>query len=162
MLALGAAATGARLMADHDEEPFGAGAVRQGVKRRFKSAKRSYNQTLNRLWAGNSAGALAAVGALGSGKISDTELLLLALSSFLIGVFALGVGSFVSLFAELRGLRDWEEVDTILDVKTRHIRRPSEEAGLRVSFQNMMALCSALTFVGGTICGFILAVRGFW
>ena len=61
-------------MADQHEEPFGAEAAQEGVERRLKSAKKSYNQILNRLWAGNSAGALAAVGALGSGKISDTRL----------------------------------------------------------------------------------------
>jgi hypothetical protein len=144
------------------EEPFGAEEVREGLKRRFESAKNSYNQILNRLWTGNAAGALAAVGALGSGKIADTKLLLLALSSFLVGVFALGIGCFVSLITELLGLRDWEAADGILDVKVRYFRRPSEEAGLRVSFQNVMTLCSALTFVIGTICGLTLAVRGFW
>ncbi len=112
------------------EEPFGAEAAREGLRSRFEGAKASYNQILNRLWAGNTAGALAAVGALGSGKIGDTKLLLLALSSFLLGVFALGLGSFASLIAELLDLRDWQSVNSILDLKTRHFRRPSEEAGV--------------------------------
>lgn len=149
-------------MASEHQEPFGAHAVRKGLKRRFESAKNSYNQNLNRLWAGNSAGALAAVGALGSGSVSDTKLLLLALSTFLLGVFALGLGSFVSLIAELRGLRGWEEADSILDMKVGQFRRPSEEAGLRLSFQNVMALGSAFTFIAGTALGLALAVRGLW
>jgi hypothetical protein len=99
---------------------------------------------------------------IGSGKISDTKLLLLTLSSFLVGIFALGIGSFVSLIGELVDLRDWETADSILDVKSRNFRRPSEEAGLHLSFQNMMALGSALTFVVETVCGLTLAVRGFW
>lgn len=149
-------------MPDHEEEPFGAATAREGLKSRSERARNAYDQILNRLWAGNSAGVLVATGILGSGKISDTKLLLLALSFFLVGIFALGIGSFFSLFGELVSLRDWENADSILDVKLRSIRRPSEEAGLRLGFQNVVALCSALAFVVGTICGLTVAVKGFW
>jgi hypothetical protein len=147
---------------DGHEEPFGAEVVRQGVKRRFENAKNSYNQVLNRLWAGNSAGVLTAIGTLGSGRVSNTRLLLLALFLFLVGVFALGIGSFASLVAELRSLRDWEEADSILDLKVTASRRPSVEAGLAVNFQTITSICAAVAFISGTICGLILAFKGFY
>jgi hypothetical protein len=85
-------------MADLDKEHFGGAAARKELRRRFERARNSYDQTLNRLWAGNSAGALAAIAALG----------------------------------------------------------PSEEVGLRLSFQNAIApnVCHR------NACGLYLAVRG--
>ncbi|SRR5260221_6495928 len=142
------------------DEPFGAEAAHEGVKRRFENVKNSYDQILNRLWAGNSAGTLAAIGALGSEKVADKKLLLVALILFLVGVAALGVGSGFLLIAESRSLRNWQKVNSILDLQSDEIRSPSEEAGGRV--KNLTSLCAAVTLVLGTICGLILAFKGFW
>jgi hypothetical protein len=141
-------------------EPFGAEAVREGAARRLEDARQSYAQTLNRLWAGNSAGTLTAIGALGAGKL-DTKELLPALCLFLAGLLSLGVGSVASLVSSVRILRAWENAESILDVKAGAILKPSEEAGFRLDIRMITGLFAATMFVLGTMWGLLLAFTGF-
>jgi hypothetical protein len=145
-------------MSDPDE-PFGAEVARKGTSRRLKISRKSYDQILNRLWAGNSAGALAAIGALGA-RVNSKEILI-AFCVFLVGLISLGVGSFASLLSQVRILRDWENAQGILEVKASNIMKPSEEAGFRFGFQNVTAIIALLMFLAGMICGLVVAYNAF-
>jgi hypothetical protein len=142
------------------QEPFGADAVPEGAARRLENAKKSYDQILNRLSAGNSAGALAAIAALGADKLSTKELLP-ALCLFLAGLLSLGIGSFASLVSTVRILRAWESAESALDLRADAIQRPSEEAGLRFDFQMVTGLFAAAMFLIGTSWGLLIAFTAF-
>jgi hypothetical protein len=125
----------------------------------LKRAKKSYDQMTNRLWAGNAAGALAGLGALGSGKVSGIEVSL-GICMFLLGLLALGMGSAVSLAIQVLRARAWEDVESMIDLKMQHIVRPTEEAGLVPNFQTFMVITAALTFVIGVAFALHLAFKG--
>jgi hypothetical protein len=128
----------------------------KGPRVELENAKKSYDQVLNRLWAGNSVGALTAIGALGAGKLSTIELLP-ALCPFLAGLLSLGVGSLPSLVSTVRILRAWESAASILDLRMDAIQRRSEEAGLRLDFQMATGLFAAAMFLIGTSWGLLVA-----
>gem|GEM_PF-5502618 len=97
-------------------------------RRRVNDLKKSYDQLVNRLWAGNSAGALSVIGVIGSGHLHDSKLLPFVLGSFLFGLMALGFGSITSLWYQRAIARAWEECDGDLGKLTlKHIKRPTKE-----------------------------------
>jgi len=61
-------------------DAFGAEELAEMHRHRLQLATSAYEQILNRLWAGNGAGALAALAAIGSGKAS-TWPIIVALSA---------------------------------------------------------------------------------
>lgn len=147
-------------MSDDDEraEPFGASYLAEWRSRRLEEAKSSYNQILNRLWASNGAGAaatLTAVGVIMKDGHSSPGLFLLPLSLFLIGLMLLGAGDAITLIVEAWVIHDMESVQSVLDLKVDHAKRPSEQAGLTFSnLQTRMAVGAAVALVLGVIAGF--------
>jgi hypothetical protein len=142
---------------DDPVEPFGAAELAEWRKRRLEDAKSSYNQIINRLWAGNGSGTAAAVTAIGI-SIKDGHaphvISMLPLIFFVAGLIFLGIGTLVALVAETKIIREMESAQSILDLKANHFVRPSEQAGLTLSnWQTKMALGAAAAMMLGLISG---------
>jgi hypothetical protein len=96
-------------MSNEDEpaEPFGASDLADWRGRRLEEAKSSYNQILNRLWAGNGAGAAASLTVVGvtmKDGHAPPRLFFLPLSLFLFGLLLLGVGAAIALVLDARNV----------------------------------------------------------
>lgn len=138
-------------------EGFGAGAVRQELQQRLTRARKSYEQIINRLWAGNGAGVLSALAAIGSGKASGTATFV-ALCAFSLGLALLAVMAVYSLAFLTRVIRDLEKAEFVLDRRCDYVRRPSEDIGLAIfDLRTIMGFLSATMFVVGAICGLLVA-----
>jgi hypothetical protein len=147
---------------DEPAEPFGGAYLADWRQLRLKDAKSSYNKILNRLWAGNSAGAAANL-ALIFGLLENLHAPLIwdfiPLFLFASGLTVLGVGSLIGLILETRVIQSMETTNSILDVKVDNIKRPSEHAGLSfANCQTKLAIISALVLILGVIVGFIILV----
>jgi len=145
-------------MIDYTEPPdFDRSTVDEMHRRRIDEAKKSYEQAINRLWAGNAAGMFAVLGAFATGKGQGLPILA-AVCAFVLGLAALSIGAFHSLLSQAKIIRELETVDSLLDLKPSSALRPSEEAGLTFSdFQTRMGIHSASLLFAGVIFGLCYA-----
>ena len=82
-------------------------------------------------------------------------LLLIPLSLFLLGLLLLSLGAIFALVSETRAIREMESVNSIPSLKTDHIKRPSEQAGLTLSnWQTRMAIGASIALMLGVVTGF--------
>jgi hypothetical protein len=134
-------------------EPSDQSIVEEARRRRLEDAKKSYEQVINRLWAGNAAGIFAVLGALETEKTRGLPIFV-ALCAFLLGLLSLAVGAFCSLLSHAKAIRELENVDSLLDVMVHYVRRPSDEAGLTINnLQTVMGILSAILFFIGVGLG---------
>ena len=81
-------------------------------------------------------------------------LLLLPLSLFLLGLLLLSLGAIFALVSETRAIRDMEAADSILNLKSGHFKRLSEEAGLTLSnWQTRMVIGASIALMLGVVTG---------
>jgi hypothetical protein len=138
-----------------NSEPFGASALSKMLSGCLEEAKKSYEQFVNRLWAGNGAGAVVALTAINGGKTHDFKLLL-ALCAFVIGIVLLGIIAMCCLIWLDRVILNLESAESILDVRMDYIRRPSGYIGFTI-FRTVMNVLSTLAFLIGTVLGLVVA-----
>jgi hypothetical protein len=139
-------------------ERFGREYVEEALRRRLEDAKKSYEQAINRLWAANTAGMFAVLGAFAAGKAQGLPIFA-ALSAFVLGLLALTVGSIFSLRSQTIAIRELEEVNSLLDLKIESIRRPSDDAGLTIyNVQTIMGFLSGALFFLGASFGMYFAI----
>jgi hypothetical protein len=74
-------------------------------RRRLEDAKKSYEQAINRLWAGNAAGMFAVLGAFTTGKAQGLPIFA-ALCAFVLGLLSLAIGTFCSLLSQAKVIRE--------------------------------------------------------
>ena len=143
--------------ADEPQRPFGARALEDWRGRRLTQARTEYSDFMNRLWAGNGAGAIASVSLIADaahhGKVAPIWWLA-SPTAFMLGLLSLCAGSVIRL-VDLRAIvRDLEDAQGIMDVHMNSIRRPSHDAGLH--WADPRTVCgglSALLFVTGVLIG---------
>ncbi len=140
-------------------EPFGADDHRKARNHSVKDAEKTYDQILNRLWAGNGGGSLAVLGIVGAGKFSSAEMLP-AVVFFLLGLVFLGLGAFRHLFLMAKITYDLEETKSPLDRRADLILRPTERIGLRLYDPRMITTMLAATmFTLGAGYGLLLVCK---
>jgi hypothetical protein len=128
--------------------------VRQVVEGILGPAKKSYENILTRLWAGNGAGAGIIATTMWHNSVFHRELLW-PLGFFSLGIIAMGAGATFSLIHEVRIARAAETKTSLLSMPMNTFRHLTEEAGLTMrDWRTRMALASAVLFIFGVFAGF--------
>lgn len=132
--------------------------VAEHVKGRLKSAELDYRQALTSLWVGNGAASLAVLSFVGAvwrdGKFPHQ--LLWPLSSFVLGLISMGVGTGMYLWGEGRSTRFMERQSSPLWFRINDIKNPSEKIGFTIKDpRTKAALLSAGMFVLGCVIGLV-------
>jgi hypothetical protein len=132
--------------------------VLEHVKDRLKSAELDYRQALTSLWLGNGAASLAVLSFIGAawrdGKFPHQ--LLWPLSSFVLGLISMGVGTSIYLWGEGRSTRFMERQPSVLCFRMDDAKSPSEKTGLTIKDpRTKAALLSAGMFVLGCVIGLV-------
>ena len=128
--------------------------VRQVVEGILDPAKKSYENILTRLWAGNGAGAGIIATTIWNNNVFHRELLW-PLGFFSLGIIAMGAGATFSLVHEVRIARAAETGTSLLSMPINTFRDLTEEAGLTMKdWRTIMAFASAVLFILGVIAGF--------
>jgi len=136
-----------------DSGPFGREVVVEILQRRLQVAASSYEQIINRLWAGNGAGVVATLAAIGTGKASSAVVFVVLLM-FTVGIMLLAIMAICSLFQLASELRTLERIDSVLQMPMNLLRKPSEDIGLSIyDCRAIIAGLSALMFLAGTGLG---------
>lgn len=142
---------------DDGSEPFGAAEVRERLDWRLADARKSYEQVVNRLWAGNAAGVAAVLSIIEKSNVQKCAAIV-ALTVFGGGLLTLAIASFSSLVRQSQIVKSLESANSILDIRADFAKRPSEDSGLSwLSFSTWMVLVSMLMFIIGAI-SFICAL----
>lgn len=138
--------------------PFGYQAVKDWRAVRLEEARREYADLMNRLWAGNGAGAVATISLIAQAGHYGTDIpswWFWSPACFMAGLFALCVGSAIRLW-DLKGIvQDLEKAKGLFDLKMDTFRTPSHHAGLHLGDPRTIAgIVASLMFVFGlVICG---------
>jgi len=144
---------------EEPREAFGAKVVRDWRAARLTEARREYADIMNRLWAGNGAGAVVSISLVAEaahyGRLAPFWWLA-SPTAFIVGLLMLCVGSIIRLWDLRRIVQDLEQAEGVLDVHVGTIRWPSHDAGLHG--RDARTVCgglAALMFVVGTVIGLV-------
>jgi hypothetical protein len=128
------------------------------VHDRLKQVEAIYQNALTSMWLANGAAASASLAFIGGTWKTGMfpRQLLIPLSSFVVGLIFMGIGTFCHLFVEQRKLSKMERAHSWLDLPVGLSKTPTARAGLTFSdWRTAMAMLSALCFVFGCVFGLI-------
>jgi hypothetical protein len=132
--------------------------VSEFVQDRLGPAQAIYQQSLTSLWLGNGAAAgtvLTFVGATWKDGRFPHQLLL-PLTSFVLGLISMGVGTLVYLATERSVVSQMERSDSWLAFHVSDAKSPTEKAGLTFKdWRTRMAILSVGLFVLGCVTGLV-------
>jgi hypothetical protein len=152
-------------MTDQEEpkEPFGARELREWRNARLADVRREYAEVTNRLWAGNGAGAIAAISLIASAThqgVSAPAWWLASPTAFLAALAALSVGSVARLLDLGNIVRNLEKAEGIMEVRIDAFRLGSHDAGLHWRDpRTVSAIIAAVLLVAGSGVG-LAAIYG--
>ena len=126
------------------------------INRRLESAKRSYEEIVNRLWAGNAAGVFAVLGAVESGKVLGWTIIA-ALYAFLFWLLFVATASIYYIYKQSCNIRHLEKHSSILEAALSEIHTSIPYASKEFyNIRTVILIFSAALFTIGIAFGLII------